>query len=203
MIVERGRRRVGGERDVGEEKRKMPPFQLPYSSNEMLTVEGSNRSKCMKPELVNCSLCGSCAIQHPSPVWTQSKAFLFGIISSPPNLTEAAQTASAPHFNMKVQNVFHIICSFSNACIFYFPPHREEVRNAIRRTDTGKECGKKKVQGCLVHIFSQCPPVHFSLGTSQPRNFLLPLHCGRGCNAHILLCAHPSAGCLADWLLTF
>lgn len=154
MIVERGRRRVGGERDVGEEKRKMPPFQLPYSSNEMLTVEGSNRSKCMKPELVNCSLCGSCAIQHPSPVWTQSKAFLFGIISSPPNLTEAAQTASAPHFNMKVQNVFHIICSFSNACIFYLPPHREEVRNAIRRTDTGKECGKKrfKVAWCISSV---------------------------------------------------
>lgn len=67
----KGRRRVGGERHVGEEKRKMPPFQLPYSSNEMLTVEGSNRSKCMKPELVNCSLCGGCAIQHPSPVWAQ------------------------------------------------------------------------------------------------------------------------------------
>lgn len=29
MIVERGRRRVGGERDVGEEKRKMPPFNFP------------------------------------------------------------------------------------------------------------------------------------------------------------------------------
>lgn len=67
----KGRRRVGGERHVGEEKRKMPPFQLPYSSNEMRTVEGSNRSKCMKPELVNCSLCGGCAIQHPSPVWAQ------------------------------------------------------------------------------------------------------------------------------------
>lgn len=57
------------ERDVGEGKKgKMPRFQLPYSSNEMLTVEGSNRSKRMKAELVNCSLCGSCAIQHPSPV---------------------------------------------------------------------------------------------------------------------------------------
>lgn len=53
---ERDERPVEGEwegRDVNEEKRKMPPFQLSYSSNEMLTVEGSNRSKCMKPELVN------------------------------------------------------------------------------------------------------------------------------------------------------
>lgn len=57
-----------GRRDVGKEKRKMPPFQPSYSLNGMLTAEKSNRSKCMKPELVNCSLCGSCAIQHPSPV---------------------------------------------------------------------------------------------------------------------------------------
>lgn len=117
----KGKKESGRGERCRRRKKKNAPFQLPYSSNEMLTVEGSNRSKCMKPELVNCSLCGSCAIQHPSPVWTQSKAFLFGIISSPPNLTEAAQTASAPHFNMKVQNVFYIICSFSNACIFYSP----------------------------------------------------------------------------------
>lgn len=30
----------------------MPPFKSCYSSNEMLTVEGSDRSKCMKPEFV-------------------------------------------------------------------------------------------------------------------------------------------------------
>lgn len=64
----KGKKESGRGERCRRRKKKNAPFQLPYSSNEMLTVEGSNRSKCMKPELVNCSLCGSCAIQHPSPV---------------------------------------------------------------------------------------------------------------------------------------
>lgn len=43
---------MGGEKHVGKEKRKMPPFKASHSSNEMLTVEGSDRSKRMKPEFV-------------------------------------------------------------------------------------------------------------------------------------------------------
>lgn len=76
--------REGGwlrERDIGEIKKKNTPFQLPYSSNGMFTVEGSDRSKCMKPELVNCSLCGHLAIRLPSPVCRKRRALLCEIIS--------------------------------------------------------------------------------------------------------------------------
>lgn len=43
---------VGGHVGKGRKKRKMPPFKPSYSSNEMLTVEGSDGSKCMKQEFV-------------------------------------------------------------------------------------------------------------------------------------------------------
>lgn len=130
-------------------------------------------------------------------VSTESKAFLCGIISFAPNLSEATEAAAAAHLNMKVQNVFHLICSFSNACIFIFFTE-EKVGNAMVE-DIREKRRKKMVQGCLVQIFSQCSPVDFSHGSSQPWNFLVH-DCGRGCNAHVALCAHRPTGCLVDWL---
>lgn len=63
---------------------------------------------------------------------------------------------------MKVQNVFHIICSFSNACIcIFFSSHSFFQRE-------GKEGSR------LPHAFLQsaaCVCVHLSPGTSQLQNF--------------------------------
>lgn len=117
----------------------------------MLTVAGSNRSKCMKPELVNCSLCGGFAIQHPSPVWAQR--------------ARPAEAAAAPHFNMKVQNVFHIICSFSNASIFiFFFSLWEEVGNAMME---GRRKGGVKKGSRLPGAYLQSVAPR----TFQPWNF--------------------------------
>lgn len=86
---------------------------------------------------------------------TQSKDLSGGIIGSASNLSEAAEAAAAaPHFNMKVPQIFHIICRFSNACICIFPL-REEVRKAaIEDKHKGVKNGKKlsKVARCTSSV---------------------------------------------------
>lgn len=98
-------------------------------------------------------------------VSTESEAFLRGIISLARNLTEAEQAATAPHFNMKVQNVFHIICGLSNVCIlFYFFSPCAEVGNAVRegRLREGVKNGSR-LPGAYLQSVAPC--------TFQPWNF--------------------------------
>lgn len=43
-------------------------------------------------------------------------------------------------------------------------------------------------------------PLYISALELHSHETLLLHHCGRGCNAHVSLCAHRPTGCLADWL---
>lgn len=134
-------------------------------------------------------------------VSTESKAFLCGIISLAPNLTEAAQAAAAPHFNMKVQNVFHIICSFSNACIFIFSLRGGRKCSDGRQTLRGEKKKKKKgsrLPGAYLQSVAPC--------TFQPCNFTAVKLCfcitvGEDVMlTYLCVLIAPPAACLTDCL---
>lgn len=81
--------------------------------------------------------------------------------------------------------------------VFVFFP-REEVGNAMM--EGRRKGGVEKRFKVALCISSVGGPLHISALELHSHETLLLHHCGRGCNAHVSLCAHGPIGCLADWL---
>lgn len=69
-----------------------------------------------------------------------------------------------------------------------------EVGNAMME-DRRKENRVKKVAWCISLVSG---PLYISALELHSHETLCLLHCGRGCNAHVSVCAHHPSGCRVD-----
>lgn len=147
----------------------MPPFKPSYSSNEMLTVEGSDRSKCMKQEFVAfvatalSSVPALCELREQGPIMWNNQFCTKSVRGR-----RSCRCCCRTSFEYESpKNVFHTICSISHVHIIYLLfLKRESVRQ--RRTDEEENNrDKEKVRRCLAHISSCRAACTLGLRSSQ------------------------------------
>lgn len=110
----------------------MPPFKPSYGSNEMLTVEGSDRSKCMKPEFVAfvatalSSVPALCELREQGPIMWNNQFCTKSVRGR-----RSCCCCCCTSFEYESpKNVFHTICSISHVRIIYLLLFLEKGRHA-------------------------------------------------------------------------